>query len=111
MLGIVTTDDIIDTIVREQTESWRRVSCPRRSRWALSLGVIGVCRIGRWQRVQLYDDGPHHLLITLSVGAALVDVRARDLLLHRDRRPARHADVTRAGRREGYRDERRQHGD
>jgi magnesium transporter len=38
------------------------------------LGVIGFARIELWQRLHLYDYGPHHLLVALTVGAALIGI-------------------------------------
>lgn len=38
------------------------------------LGVIGIIRILIWQRVGLYDYGPHYEKIALTIGAALVGV-------------------------------------
>lgn len=38
------------------------------------LGVIGIARIEIWQHLGLFDYGPHHLLIALTVGVALVGI-------------------------------------
>jgi magnesium transporter len=38
------------------------------------LGVVGVIRILLWQELGWYDYGPHHLLVALTVGIALVGV-------------------------------------
>jgi len=38
------------------------------------LGVIGIARIELWQHLHLYNYGPHHLLIALTVGVALVGI-------------------------------------
>lgn len=38
------------------------------------LGVIGIVRILIWQRVGLYDYGPHYAKIAVTIGAALVGV-------------------------------------
>jgi magnesium transporter len=38
------------------------------------LGTIGMIRIGIWQRFGFYDYGEHWVLITFTVGAALVGV-------------------------------------
>ncbi len=38
------------------------------------LGVIGIGRIELWQHLHLFDYGPHHLLIALTVGVALVGI-------------------------------------
>jgi magnesium transporter len=38
------------------------------------LGVIGVIRILLWQGVGWYDYGPHYLLVSLTVGVALIGV-------------------------------------
>ena len=38
------------------------------------LGVIGFIRIELWQALGLFDYGPHHLLVALTVGAALVGI-------------------------------------
>src|SRR5438105_6853775 len=34
------------------------------------LGVIGIGRILLWQRLHLFDYGPHHVLVAITVGAA-----------------------------------------
>ena len=38
------------------------------------LGVIGFVRIELWQRLRLFDYGPHHLLVAITVGVALVGI-------------------------------------
>ena len=38
------------------------------------LGVIGFVRIELWQRLHLFDYGPHHLLVAITVGVALVGI-------------------------------------
>jgi magnesium transporter len=38
------------------------------------LGVIGILRITLWQRLGLFDYGPHWELVALTVGAALVGI-------------------------------------
>ena len=38
------------------------------------LGVIGIGRIELWQHLHLFDYGPHHVLIALTVGVALVGI-------------------------------------
>jgi magnesium transporter len=38
------------------------------------LGVIGFTRIELWQRLHLFDYGPHHLLVAITVGFALVGI-------------------------------------
>ncbi|HVX41838.1 MAG TPA: magnesium transporter [Gemmatimonadaceae bacterium] len=38
------------------------------------LGVIGIIRILTWQELHLYDYGPHHVLVALTVGIALVGI-------------------------------------
>jgi magnesium transporter len=38
------------------------------------LGVIGYCRILAWQALGWYDYGPEHLLVALTVAAALIGV-------------------------------------
>jgi magnesium transporter len=38
------------------------------------LGAIGVLRITLWQWLGWYDYGPHHLLVALTVGTALIGV-------------------------------------
>ncbi|MDB4947846.1 MAG: magnesium transporter [Gemmatimonadetes bacterium] len=38
------------------------------------LGVIGVVRILLWQRLGLFDYGPHHALVALTIGCALVGI-------------------------------------
>jgi len=38
------------------------------------LGAIGVVRIVTWQKVGLYDYGPHWFLVALAVGLALIGV-------------------------------------
>jgi magnesium transporter len=38
------------------------------------LGVIGVARILTWQAMGWYDYGPHHTLVALTVGCALLGV-------------------------------------
>jgi magnesium transporter len=40
------------------------------------LGVIGMIRIELWQALGLFDYGPHHQLVALTVGAALVGIVA-----------------------------------
>jgi magnesium transporter len=40
------------------------------------LGVIGFVRIELWQSLHLFDYGPHHLLVAVTVGAALVGIVA-----------------------------------
>jgi magnesium transporter len=40
------------------------------------LGIIGIIRIELWQSLHLFDYGPHHLLVALTVGAALVGIVA-----------------------------------
>ena len=40
----------------------------------LILGCIGIARILLWQHLGLYDYGPHHRLIAITVGAALVGI-------------------------------------
>jgi magnesium transporter len=40
------------------------------------LGVIGFTRIEIWQRIHLYDYGPHHVLVAVAVGGALVGIVA-----------------------------------
>jgi magnesium transporter len=40
------------------------------------LGLIGVVRIELWQALGLFDYGPHHQLVALTVGAALVGIVA-----------------------------------
>src|SRR5690348_9923332 len=38
------------------------------------LGVIGFARIPLWQSIGFYDYGPHHVLVALTVGLALVGI-------------------------------------
>ncbi|NUQ21458.1 MAG: magnesium transporter [Gemmatimonadaceae bacterium] len=38
------------------------------------LGVIGFVRIELWQHLHLFDYGPHHLLLAMTVGFALVGI-------------------------------------
>ena len=38
------------------------------------LGVIGFVRIELWQNFHLFDYGPHHLLLAMTVGFALVGI-------------------------------------
>ena len=38
------------------------------------LGVIGIIRILTWQELHLYDYGPHHTLVAITVGVALVGI-------------------------------------
>lgn len=38
------------------------------------LGIIGVLRIGLWQKLGLYDYGDHWVLVALTVAAALVGI-------------------------------------
>ena len=38
------------------------------------LGVIGFVRIEVWQSLGLFDYGPHHMLLALTVGMALVGI-------------------------------------
>jgi magnesium transporter len=38
------------------------------------LGVIGFVRIELWQQLHLFDYGPHHTLVALTVGLALVGI-------------------------------------
>ncbi len=40
------------------------------------LGVIGFVRIETWQRLHLFNYGPHHFLLALTVGIALVGIVA-----------------------------------
>jgi magnesium transporter len=40
------------------------------------LGVIGFIRIELWQKLHLFDYGPHHSLVALTVGSALVGIVA-----------------------------------
>ncbi len=40
------------------------------------LGVIGFCRISLWQKFGLFDYGPHHVLVALTVGVALIGIVA-----------------------------------
>jgi magnesium transporter len=40
------------------------------------LGVIGIVRILLWQRLHLFDYGPHFRLVALTVGLALVGIVA-----------------------------------
>jgi magnesium transporter len=40
------------------------------------LGVIGFIRIELWQKLHLFDYGPHHSLVALTVGTALVGIVA-----------------------------------
>lgn len=39
-----------------------------------SLGVVGMIRIGAWQRFGVFDYGPHWQLIALTVGVGLVGI-------------------------------------
>ena len=38
------------------------------------LGVIGFCRIELWQHLHLFNYGPHHLLVAITVAFALVGI-------------------------------------
>jgi magnesium transporter len=38
------------------------------------LGIIGFTRIELWQQLHLFDYGPHHRLVALTVGLALVGI-------------------------------------
>lgn len=38
------------------------------------LGIIGIIRIVTWQKLGLFDYGPHWMLVALTVGAALVGI-------------------------------------
>lgn len=38
------------------------------------LGIIGFTRIEIWQRLHLFDYGPHHLLVATTIGFALVGI-------------------------------------
>jgi magnesium transporter len=38
------------------------------------LGIIGIMRIGLWQKMGLYDYGPYWLLVALTVGLALTAI-------------------------------------
>lgn len=40
------------------------------------LGVLGFTRIEIWQSVGLFNYGPHHLLVAMSVGLALIGIVA-----------------------------------
>jgi magnesium transporter len=40
------------------------------------LGVIGFARISLWQALGIYNYGPHHMLVALTVGVALVGIVA-----------------------------------
>jgi len=38
------------------------------------LGVIGFVRIELWQRLHLFDYGPHHTLVAITIGSALIGI-------------------------------------
>ncbi|HVP83716.1 MAG TPA: magnesium transporter [Rhizomicrobium sp.] len=38
------------------------------------LGVVGIVRIVAWQKLGIYDYGPHWLLVAITIGAALVGI-------------------------------------
>ena len=38
------------------------------------LGIIGFARIVSWQKLGLYNYGPHWLLVAFTVGAALIGI-------------------------------------
>jgi magnesium transporter len=38
------------------------------------LGIIGFVRIEVWQHLHLYNYGPHHMLVALTIGCALVGI-------------------------------------
>jgi magnesium transporter len=38
------------------------------------LGVIGFARISIWQELHIFDYGPHHVLVALTVGLALIGI-------------------------------------
>jgi magnesium transporter len=38
------------------------------------LGLVGFVRIELWQRLHLYDYGPHHFLVALTIGCALIGI-------------------------------------
>ena len=40
----------------------------------LILAVIGFARIELWQALHLFNYGPHHFLLAVTVGAALVGI-------------------------------------
>lgn len=58
-------------------KDWWRV-CGRELRTGLALGawlgLIGFARVELWQHLGLYNYGPHHLLIGLTIWASLIGV-------------------------------------
>src|SRR5581483_10175122 len=38
------------------------------------LGIIGFIRIQLWQQFHFFDYGPHHTLVALTVGCALIGI-------------------------------------
>ncbi len=38
------------------------------------LGIIGFARVSLWQRLGFFDYGPHHFLVALTVGVALIGI-------------------------------------
>ena len=58
-------------------KDWWRVALrelPTGLTLGLILGVIGVVRIELWQALGLFNYGPHHVLVAITVGAALIGI-------------------------------------
>lgn len=58
-------------------KDWWRVALrelPTGFTLGLVLGILGFLRIIAWQRFGLYDYGPHHELLALTVGLAVIGV-------------------------------------
>src|SRR5439155_1426065 len=70
LLGIVTVDDVIDALVKEQTEDVHKLGGVQE----LDEPYTRIGRIAGWQVFGFYDYGPHWPLVALAVGLALVGV-------------------------------------
>jgi magnesium transporter len=58
-------------------KDWWRVALrelPTGLTLGLILGIIGVIRIELWQALGLFNYGPHHVLVAITVGAALIGI-------------------------------------
>jgi magnesium transporter len=64
--------------LREVTlRDWWRIAVrelPTGLTLGIILGVIGFIRIELWQALHLFDYGPHHSLVALTVGGALIGI-------------------------------------
>jgi magnesium transporter len=62
-----------------QLRDWWRIAIrelPTGLTLGLLLGIIGFVRIETWQALHLYDYGPHHVLVGITVGVALIGIVA-----------------------------------